>query len=319
MASQDRNKQAEETKKKYSEDTWASAEAEKENLQKTHDENVAQAKTKTEEAIDETTDDYLDIVRSADIQKELDLRDIRETRANMGLSRSGLSATEQTAAILSAGNKTAEAQRNRQKAIDALNKSLADYETEQGTKLREGKLSIDNEARSVISKHDSEVDQKVWELESEDYQASVKAEADKYSTYITSQKDNENNRKNDLKALRDDGAIDPDTHAYALVNKLTAKEALRRYGIEKNVKDQEIADYAIVNGLSQDKAIALDEHGFTANRICNQNGSVEAVLYLQDKFKSGDLTEYDVRFIAGQIGLTEEDFEKAKTTSEKER
>ncbi|MBQ4055232.1 MAG: hypothetical protein IJO75_01220 [Clostridia bacterium] len=197
--------QGEEAKKKFEEDTLKNADEQKAELQTKYDENIAQAKKETEEQIDKTSDDYLDVVRSAGIQKELDLRDIQETRANMGLSRSGLSATEQTAAILSAGNKVGAAQRNRQQAIDVLEKALLEYETEEGTKLREGKLSIDNTARANIAKHNSDVDQKVMELESDDYQAGVKAQSDATVAQINANAKADDNRVSTLKSAMEDG------------------------------------------------------------------------------------------------------------------
>lgn len=111
---------------------------------------VARAERDTAKQVKEADRAYVDMINDADIQKELDIRNIRETRANMGLSRSGLASTEMTAATLSAGNKTAAAQRQRQSAIDALNKSLLDYKAEAEANRNAQNLNIKQEADTDI-------------------------------------------------------------------------------------------------------------------------------------------------------------------------
>lgn len=96
-------------------------------VNKNADDAIARAERDTTTQIQDADRSYIEMINDADIQKELDIRDIRETRANMGISRSGLASTEVTAATLSAGNKTAAAQRQRQSAIDTLKQSLLDY------------------------------------------------------------------------------------------------------------------------------------------------------------------------------------------------
>ncbi len=149
------------------------------------------------------------------------------------------------------------------------------------------------------------------ELESADYQAEKKAEADRAKVVATVEK----TRKSDLKTLKDAGSITSEVYSYAYANGLTAKEAINRQEIVEKVKSKTIVDYALENNISKDKAISLDEHGFEANRIRNQNGSVNAARYLQDKLNSGALLDYEVQLIAGIVGVTEEDFEDAVASS----
>lgn len=202
---------------------------EKDSINQKKDKNIAYAEKETAEKIDETTDDYVDILRSAGIQKELDLRDIQETRANMGLSRSGLSATEQTAAILSAGNKTAAAQRNRQKAIDSLNQSLANYRIQQETEANDAILAIDKGIEENLAKARVDLTNKANELTSADIKAEIEAETKRQESddkvTIAQIKASKNN-DDDLYKLAEKGLIEDDTLKYAIGNGLTVKQAI---------------------------------------------------------------------------------------------
>lgn len=195
-----------------------------ESVNKATDDVIAKAEKDTEKAIGETTDDYLEILDSAAIQKELDLRDIRETRANMGLSRSGLSATEQTAAILSAGNKTAEAQRNRQKAIDSLNEGLAEHKREAESKRAADILKIEQQRDADILKNNQSWNNWLFDK----------------------------NEKNDTDLVNAviSGNIDIDTYNTANENGLTAGEAIISYAPTKEAKDY---DNLILGWLNEGK------------------------------------------------------------------
>lgn len=226
-----------------------------ETAQKKKDEITAQvgeanalAERNTQEQIEDTTDEYLDIVRSAGIQKELDLRDIRETRANMGLSRSGLSATEQTAATLSAGNKVGNAQIARQTAIDTLNQSLIDYKNENAAWERQQHLAIDAAKDESLSKIRTDIFDAATTATSNDYQAGVKADAEKYSAYIKSQENNEKSRKDDLKTLKDSGSIDTSLFQYAYMNGLTGKQALKEAPYTYNIASDLTPLYTQIDG-----------------------------------------------------------------------
>ena len=70
------------------------AEQKKAEQNKLSDEKITAAQESVALQKQQTNRDYIDVVRNAEIQREMDLRNIRETRANMGLSRSGLSSTE---------------------------------------------------------------------------------------------------------------------------------------------------------------------------------------------------------------------------------
>lgn len=206
---------------------------EKEEIDRQKDADIADAEKKTAEQIDETTDDYVDILRSAGIQKELDLRDIQETRANMGLSRSGLSATEQTAAILSAGNKTAEAQRNRQKAIDSLNQQLLDYTNKRNDEATNAKLAIDAGIAEKIAEAETSLTNETNKLISADIQAKIDAETKRQESddkvtiaQIKASGDENKDREDSLYNANEKGWINDDTLEHAIINKLTLKEAL---------------------------------------------------------------------------------------------
>lgn len=156
---------ADESTKKYTEQAKQQAEEQTALVDQNAQANISKAERDTTARIEEADRAYIDMINQADIQKELDMRNIRETRANMGLSRSGLASTEMTAATLSAGNKTAAAQRQRQAAINTLRQSLLDYKNEVERESAAQKLSIKQTADSnILSYGDTK---KTWALEND--------------------------------------------------------------------------------------------------------------------------------------------------------
>lgn len=63
---------------------------------------------------------YEQLQRNNEIQKHINERQIRENMANMGLGKSGLNLTQQTALQLSAANNSADISRQKQKAVESL-------------------------------------------------------------------------------------------------------------------------------------------------------------------------------------------------------
>ena len=125
--------------KKRNEEIDAEKKKAEELVNKSADEAIQRARNELSTKTTEANQEYRDSILRADLQKELDLRDIRESMAKSGMARSGISQTQQTAAVLSAGNKSAKADRQRLATIDALNKSLEDYKNEMNLE-RENKL-----------------------------------------------------------------------------------------------------------------------------------------------------------------------------------
>ena len=167
--------QIESTLEKNKKTRTESGQKQKDELALQNEELLQSAQKTFDENVEKTNEDYEDIAKAAALQKELDLRDIREARANMGLSRSGLSSTEQTAAILSAGNKQAKALRQKQEAVDSLKKSLMDYKTELDTKLRQQYLAIDTDIENQTATERAELLKQANELTSKEYQEEMKA------------------------------------------------------------------------------------------------------------------------------------------------
>lgn len=139
------------------------------------DQQIQKAENTTGAAIDAVDANYRSAVDSAAVQRELDRRQIRETMANMGLGRSGLNATQQTAVQLSAGNKQAAAALQRQAAVDSLKQSLAEYKIASEDARRQGKLALDETAQKGIAEYDASVDKWVSEAESTEYKAQQEA------------------------------------------------------------------------------------------------------------------------------------------------
>ena len=302
---------------------------EKESINQKKDKNIAYAEKETAEKIDETTDDYVDILRSAGIQKELDLRDIQETRANMGLSRSGLSATEQTAAILSAGNKTAVAQRNRQKAIDSLNQSLANYRIQQETEANDSILAIDKGIEENLAKARVDLTNKANELTSADIKAEIEAETKRKESddkvkiaQINARKKEETDRVNALYKAKENNQISEETLSHAIVNGLSVKQAIQYQntsskfetlvtegkisGEEKDeyIKKNFTPEYAELYSTVRSKALRIKNQGVGMNDSKKE--------YLIDALLYSGLELAEINDIAKECGLTESDFEKHK-------
>lgn len=154
--------------------------AKKDELDIQVDQQIQSAEQKAAAGIADADARYRDVVDTAAVQRELDRRQIQETMANMGLGRSGLNATQQTAVQLSAGNKMAAASLQRQAAVDSLKKSLAEYKMASEDARRQGKMELDESAQKEIAAFDASVDKGVSEAESTEYKAKQEADAKKH-------------------------------------------------------------------------------------------------------------------------------------------
>ena len=169
-------KHAEEEIKKYGATVDEQAQAKIDETTTQYDERIAAAEREARELEKKTTDDYISAINAIDLQKALDIKDIQETRANMGLSRSGVSATEQTAAVLAAGNRSNAANLQRQKAIDSLTKSLSDYKIQQGDQLRSDILSINESANKAKADYAANLYEKAYDAEATEVETQRKAD-----------------------------------------------------------------------------------------------------------------------------------------------
>lgn len=169
--------QVDEDLKAYTEERKKQDETKKAEVDTQIDQNIASAEANVAEQTEETKQDYFDILRSNEIQRELDKRQIAETMANLGLSKSGLNATQQTAVQLSAGNKNFAAVQQRQKAVDALEKSLKEYIMEAENTRSESYNSIDEATQEAISTRKAELLKSANEAYAEEYKADQEAYA----------------------------------------------------------------------------------------------------------------------------------------------
>lgn len=87
---------------------------------------------------------YKDQHRVNAVQKLVNERQIAESMANMGLTNSGLNRTQQTAVQLSHSNQQAKLERQKQSAIDALNREMNAYLTEIETTATNDIASVEN-------------------------------------------------------------------------------------------------------------------------------------------------------------------------------
>lgn len=169
--------QINETLKTEEEERKKQDETKKAELQTQHDQDIASAEKNVGEQIKTTEQDYLDIVASNDLQRELDKRQIAETMANLGLTKSGLNATQQTAVQLSAGNKNYAALQQRQKAVNTLRQSLEDYKMQKENELSEANISIDAATQEALSTRKAELLKSANEAYAEEYKADQEAYA----------------------------------------------------------------------------------------------------------------------------------------------
>lgn len=199
----------------YTTETNTSAEEKKAEVDTQVDGLIQKAVTETEAQKRQATHDYNEIVDTAAIQREIDRKQVAETMANMGLTNAGLNATQQTAIQLSAGNKMAAADRQRQAAVDALTKSLQDYKFEAESAREQQKQAIDDEAAQSIAEYSATVNKNVADAEATE--AKARAAAQEAAA-----------KRNDtvLKTLLDSGAISAEVYAYALEAGLTPSAAL---------------------------------------------------------------------------------------------
>lgn len=203
--------------------------AKKDELDQQIDQNIQSAEQTVSAGIADADARYRGVVDSAAVQRELDRRQIRETMANMGLSRSGLNATQQTAVQLSAGNKQAAAAVQRQAAVDSLKQSLAEYKMASEDARRQGKMELDESAQKEIAAFDASVDKGVSEAESTEYKAQEEAKAKKYEADVKAEaealklisKNQENAVKQNrslLDKLYDNGELSVDDYTVAWEN-----------------------------------------------------------------------------------------------------
>ena len=248
-------------------------------INKNYDAAIKQAEQSVATQKAEAEQAYADSILQADIQKELDLRDIREARANMGLSRSGLSATEQTAAILSAGNKAAKADRQRLAAIDALNQSLNEYRN-QANLEREGKLLTNQQTATE-------------QIRSYTEGKNTQAENDRRTSLSSLGLDSEMLSR----ALNEGWTVEQATAAK------TEKAAARIAALDAAYTSGQISEAVLLqakaNGLTVDDALVLER----SQQLANKESVVESALEFLGKGYI-DLNTYR-RAENGEIGIAE--------------
>lgn len=264
--------------------------AKKDELDIQVDQQIQSAEQKVSAGIADADARYRDVVDTAAVQRELDRRQIQETMANMGLGRSGLNATQQTAVQLSAGNKMAAASLQRQAAVDSLKQSLAEYKMASEDARRQGKMELDESAQKEIAAFDASVDKGVSEAESAEYKAKQEAEAKKYEAdmkaselqYKAIADEQERMSKNNQKVLDkmlEGGELTPALYARATENGWSYTYA----------KDFEKADARIARGQFADKD--------------------EAIAFIYDSFPS-DGDKNTRAYFYNRVGITQKDLDE---------
>ena len=271
----------------------------KEELDLQIDQQLQNAEKTAASAIDAVDTNYRSVVDSAAVQRELDRRQIRETMANMGLSRSGLNATQQTAVQLSAGNKQAAAAVQRQAAVDSLKQSLAEYRMKSETDRRVGKQEIEETAQKGIAEYDAEVDKWVSEAESTEYKAQQEATAKKYEA---------------------------DTEATTALAKMQIESAQKQQEAvtERNLKlidgmheegtiDDNLYLLAAGEGWTATEVKTVNERSGVIKKADNSEGSAytkdDAAAEILTYYLNGRIGESAVDYMCSLAGITQEEFD----------
>lgn len=267
----------------------------KEELDLQIDHQLQKAEQTVSAGVDTADANYRSVVDAAAVQRELDRRQIQETMANMGLSRSGLNATQQTAVQLSAGNKMASAAVQRQAAVDALKKSLADYRIEFETERRVGKQSLDEAAAKSVAEYNAEVDKSVNEAESAEYAAEKEAETEALKMqHAAEEKAKDREYDLTLEELQLQYAAEEKAKDRAYEAEQKAKD--RAYEAAQKVKDRE-------HEAAQKAADAL--LGIELEATKNQQKNVaDRNIKLLDSMYENDKISFDLYTIAMENGWT---------------
>ncbi len=123
--------------------------------------------------ITDSNESYYDEENRQAIQKIVNEKKIAENMENLGLTDSGLNRTQQTAVQLSYSNNQAKLERQRQKAVDALNLEMT------------GKLTeIDTKESDTVASIKDKYHQAALSAAQEAYNADVKAETERIQAEI---------------------------------------------------------------------------------------------------------------------------------------
>lgn len=261
--------QAEKAAKEYEEQRKKQAQQQIAALNSQYDQQLAAAQTDVAEQTATAERDYQSEAETIALQRELDLRDIREARANSGLSRSGLSSTEQTAAVLAAGNRTAAARQNKDAVIAALNKSLMEYQTQIETSRSADTLSANQSAESDAAAYRQQVLSDAYDAQAKEASAAASAAKTAESTRLST-----------LKTLlsREEDGIDAQVYALAVENGWSATQAQAYQQnkaqladlLEKGVISQAAYGDALANGYTAASVAQVQQQTAARNTVINQ-------------------------------------------------
>ncbi len=117
-----------------------------------------------QQEIDLQSQSYEEDARRIEVQKYINEREVAEANANLGLTQSGLNATQMTAVKLSASNNQAKIERDKQNMIKTitheLNSLLAENENERLSKNAKIEQDAYDQAYSgAVSRYNTEVEQ----------------------------------------------------------------------------------------------------------------------------------------------------------------
>lgn len=116
--------------------------------------------------IDSKNQAYDDDLRANEVQKYINMREVAENNANLGLSDSGLNRTQSTAVQLSASNNAAKIERDRNNMVRSLETEMDRYLTE-----------IENSRISSAASIKKGYEDSAWSSAVDQYKADVDAEA----------------------------------------------------------------------------------------------------------------------------------------------
>lgn len=195
------------------------------------------AQDKTGAAIRDERRSTLDTLDTAAVQKQLTLRQVRESMANLGLTASGTEAAWLKAAAVTEKRQQQTAERTRDEAITALTEALSRTEAEIESERAAAELKEMQDAEQDSASNRTKLMDAAYDAEAKEEAARVKAEATVEAARLkaaaqeesasTTDRQYESNRKSALLKLYNENAITLEMYTRALEEGWTVDETLR--------------------------------------------------------------------------------------------
>lgn len=147
-----------------------------------HENQAKSTKDKYNAQIDLSNQEYDDSLRTNEVQKYINMREVAENNANLGLTDSGLNRTQSTAVQVSASNNAAKIERDRTNMVAALTGEMNRYLAE----IENNKISSEASIRQGYESKAMEAAQSSYKA---DVDAAAKIEAERIAAQNAASKE----------------------------------------------------------------------------------------------------------------------------------